>query len=445
MSSNYKILLKDPTDRATEIGMRVNEAIRVKSVRQEHKFRGGKDILPVISLPQDYPVYRLENYRTRDQQLSLIASGKVANGFFDAARREDPAVQLEQHQLLLLQAKRGSGESIKPIYDELARVAEQTEYLILTADGVVVNGNRRLCAMRELYDADRSAYGSFANVNCLILPQSATTREILELEIGLQMQPETKLPYEWTALGRAVRDLRQQRMDDEAIAVLMNRDKQDIQRAATMIDAADLYLNEWLRKPNAYNLLDDTEQAFKQIATRNWAKVDDPVIREQTRKFDFFVVEQRKQISDSAYTLINAIELNPKLFLDTIAAEWDIDLKPMAKSSHKISFDAPDDAAEPTDYAPLMQILAETRNDPARAKARVESLAQVCAIVGEQGKERERAALKFSRSAEKALAAIELRTADPTTHGEIATVLARCSELCDRVMSELASLRATTV
>lgn len=441
MTANYKIRLKDPTDRVTEIAMRVKEALQAKSVRQEHKFRGGRDILPVISLPQHYPVYRLENYRTRDQQLSLIASGKVSEGFFNSAKREDPSVQQEQHDLLLHQAKRGSGESIKPIYDELARVAEQTEHLILTADGVVVNGNRRLCAMRELYEADRTAYGSFANVNCLILPESATTREILELEIGLQMQPETKLPYEWTALGRAVRDLRTQRMNDDDIASLMNRDKQDIQRAATMIDAADLYLNEWLNKPNAYNLLDDTEQAFKQVATRNWGKLDDPATREQTRKFDFFVIEQRKQISDSAYTLINAIELNPKLFLDTIAAEWDIDLKPAEKSIHKISFDEPESSTPPTDYTPLMQMLLETRTDPLRAKVRVESLAQVCAIVGEQGKERERAALKFSRSAEKALSAVELRTADPTTFGEISSVIARCSEICDRIAAEIAVLR----
>jgi len=291
MQIRYTVQIKDPEIRRNEIAMRAEEARKKQSVRREYKFRSGAEQLPVITLPIDYLIYRLENYRTGDKQLSLVATGKVPPDFFEPVRREDPTVQQKQHEILLEYAQTGSGESIKPIYDELARVAEQTDDLIISADGVVVNGNRRLSAMRELFREGSERFRKFADVVCAVLPDSATPVEILKLEIGLQMQPETKLPYEWTALGRAVRDLRDQGMDDEAIAEMMNRDKSDIARAAKMIDSADMYLNDWLQKPNDFDELEDTEQVFKQIATRNFGKIDDASIREITRKFDFFVVE----------------------------------------------------------------------------------------------------------------------------------------------------------
>ena len=119
MSTTYKISVKAPDVREHEITLRAAEARKAGLVRQEHKFRNGKDQLPLITVPHDYPIYRLENYRTRDQQLSLIATGTVESDFFQPSRREDPSVQQRQHELLFDQAKRGSGETIKPIYDEL--------------------------------------------------------------------------------------------------------------------------------------------------------------------------------------------------------------------------------------------------------------------------------------------------------------------------------------
>jgi hypothetical protein len=444
MQSQFKIRIEPPDERALAIALRSAEAVKNGAIRQEHKFRAGKEPLALISLPLTLPIYRLENYRTRDQQLSMEAGGKVPTGFFDPARSEDPSVQQSQHDLLLIEAKKGSGESIKPIYDELERVREQTDPLIITDTGVVVNGNRRLCAMRELWATQAKEFPAFEVVQCLVLPKSALPAEILELEIRLQMQPETKLPYEWTAIGRAVRDLRKTKEDDE-IARIMNRDKTEVQRAAKMIEAADLYLSEWLQKPGAYGELDGTEQAFKQVAARNWGRADEADLREQTRKFDFFVIENRNLISESAYSLINSIELNPRLFLRTLAADWDMELKPRHdEKRHKFEFDEPEaEQIEDLDYSPLTSELAIARKNPSAAKARVDSLVNVCAIVGEQGKEREKAALKFARQAERSLSGIYLRGADPATYGEIAALLAKCEEICESLLGELASLKAS--
>lgn len=53
------------------IELRAQEAEKAARVRQEFKFRSGKEPLPVISVPEDYLVYRLENSRTSDDQLIL--------------------------------------------------------------------------------------------------------------------------------------------------------------------------------------------------------------------------------------------------------------------------------------------------------------------------------------------------------------------------------------
>jgi hypothetical protein len=442
MQIRYTVQPKDTEVRRNEIAMRAEEARKNHSFRKEFKFRGGKEMLPVITLPVDYLIYRLENYRTGDKQLSLVATGKVEPGFFSPAHREDTAVQQKQHEILVEHARTGSGETIKPIYDELARVAEQTEDLIISADGVVVNGNRRLSAMRELLrEPDGERFRSFANVVCAVLPDSATAKEILQLEIGLQMQPETKLPYEWTALGRAVRDLREQGMNDDEIAEIMNRDKSDIVRAAKMIDAADIYLTDWLEKPNDFDELEETEQAFKQIATRNIGKTDNVSVREITRKFDFFVVEQRENLTDRAYVFVNAIEDNPVLFLDTVAAELEIELPnapPAIGTQHKISFDD----EQPTiqkDYRVLAAKLEEIRANDDEAIATIKRVESVCRIVAEQGKNLDKAALRFAKNAEKALLAVDLQTGNPNTYSEIDSILSKCIEIANRLKGEVAT------
>lgn len=433
----------DLDTRQEQIKLRTDEAVKLRRMRKEYKFRNGAE-LPVIELPIDHLIYRLENYRTRDKQLSYIATGQVKKGFFDPSRREDPSVQTKQHEILLKQAQSGSGETIKPIYDELARVGEQTDELIISSDGVVVNGNRRLCAMRGLLSEDRERYKRFETVSCAVLPHSATEEEIRSLEIGLQMQPDTKLPYEWTAIGRAVRDLRETGETDEIIADKMNRPRAEIQRAAKMVDAAEMYLETWLHDPEDFDKLEGTEQAFIQIATRNFGKVDNPPQREATRKFDFFLVENRGHVTDRVYTLINTIETNPEAFLNAIAKEFNVDLGPAQASAGpkpKISFDD-DVATNAVDYAPLVDQLLTARKDSEDAKATVKLIEAVCDTVSEQGKNRDKAALKFSQNAEKALLAIDLQSAAPATYSEIDTILTRCLEISGKLKAEIA--RRTT-
>lgn len=431
-ASKYQFNLIDSTTRAQRISQRTAEARANHRVKREYKFRGGRELLAVIEMPIDHLLYRLENFRTLSDQLSHVAAGKVNEDFFAPSHREDLSTQSVQHDILFSLAQQGSGESIIAIYGELERVKEQTDELIISSDGVVVNGNRRLAAMRELLASGNSDFGRFAIVTCAVLPESATDDEVLTLEIGLQMQPDTKLPYDWTSVALAARELQKRLYSDDWIARLMNRDVQEIRRLIKMIDGADLYLSDHLCKPRAYNALDETEQAFVQVANRNLAKTDNPALREITRKFDFLLIENRQQIELRAYELINNIEANPELFLDNMAATWDIDLSPPSNepSQCKISFD--DDVAGPAakDYSVLARYLDNLGNDRAVRSAAARAVEEVSVLSGEQGKRKDLAALKFAKTAQQKLTAINLRYANESTFAELRTILTSCVTQC---------------
>lgn len=437
MSIIFKVM--DPEARTELIRDLTEEAIAKRHYQKEFKFRAGTE-LPVIAVPIELPVYRLENYRTRDEQLALIAQRKKEQGIFDVGNTENPESQLAQHSILLEQSKLGSGETIKPIHQELGRVGQQTDNLIISATGIVVNGNRRLAAMRDLRRQSSEGSDPFKYVNCMVLPASATPREIRELEIALQMQPETKLPYNWTALGRAVRDLIEADYTYEEIERQTNRSRSELDRAAAMVDAAELYLDSWLEKPQDFSRLADTEQAFAQVVLRNYAKQDDAQLREATRKFDFFVIEHRDFISDSAYKLINAIEANAEVFLANMATELNVDLAPKEDASEEaleIDFGVgPDDVAS-VSYDALIDSLKVGRGNELKARELISTIEEVAFAAVEQGRARDKAALKLVQAAERKLAQVDINSAGTDTYADILDLLDRCAARIEAIRNEI--------
>lgn len=439
-ASKYQFNLTDSTTRTEQIEQRAAESLKHNRVRREAKFRSGREPLAIIQMRIDHLLYRLENFRTLSDQLSEVAAGKAAENLFDPSRREDVSAQAAQHDILFRLAQKGSGDSIIPIFDELMRVKEQTDELIISADGVVVNGNRRLAAMRELFASGDRAFASFQDVSCAVLPKSATDTEVVALEIELQMQPDTKLPYGWTSVALAARALKSRNYPDLTIAGMMNRDVEDIKRLIKMIDGADLYLADHLNLPRAYNKLEDTEQAFKQIANRNMTKADNTALREVTRRFDFLLVEKRDQIELRAYELINNIEGNPEVFLDNIAAVWGVDLTEAPSEPDgnlEISFDDPVPPEGQKNYAALARYIDELGDDDAARSDAARAVEEASVLAGEQGKRKDQAALKFAKAAQQKLTAINLRYANENTFAELRTVLAGCVTQCETLTQEI--------
>ena len=145
--------------------------------RQFVPLAGGYREVPVIALPADLLLYRAGNGRVLAELGERV---RQDGGSVAAIRAEEASAPVQQllHGLLVAKAADPTG----PVLQELARHGQQTEPLLATAEGVLVNGNRRLAAMRELRARDPARYAGFATVTAAILPAETSAQEMEELD-----------------------------------------------------------------------------------------------------------------------------------------------------------------------------------------------------------------------------------------------------------------------
>jgi len=170
------------------------------------------------------------------------------------------------HGLLVAEAADPHG----PIFAELERLELQTEPLLVTAAGVVVNGNRRLAAMRELLHRAPDCYAGFAEVAVAILPAESLPADLEFIEAALQMAPETKLAYGW--IGRRLK-MRRQR-DELGLPVETMIDSYRLDDAAAIdreigeLGLAEDYLGTYRGEAGHYSLIEDAEALFVGLRER---------------------------------------------------------------------------------------------------------------------------------------------------------------------------------
>jgi len=222
-------------------------------------YRGQYRQVPVARVPNDMLLYRPENGRLIMQLQELERSRNLPAGYF-AANRENPEVQKRLHSLLLEMAKNPQG----PIYQELRRQAQQTDPLLITADGIVVNGNRRLAAMRALATENPDRFNKFEQVRAAVLPADAQPEDIEYVEAALQLAPETKLAYSW--INRRLK-LRRQRFElglpvPRILESYRLESEADLDRELAELAMAEDFLETPLGRPGHYVLIEDAEKLF---------------------------------------------------------------------------------------------------------------------------------------------------------------------------------------
>jgi len=116
---------------------------------------------PVIKLDIRIPVYHLHNGRTREKQRSYLIKNNKSEKFFENGQ-ENNSQQRIQHQILF----ELSQDNTANIYNELKQSVTFREDAPLLVDSncMLINGNRRLAAIRELYQSNEQKYKNFRNV-----------------------------------------------------------------------------------------------------------------------------------------------------------------------------------------------------------------------------------------------------------------------------------------
>ena len=139
-------------------------------------WRGGETYFPVVELPLDVPLLNADSHRIR-------AELEVPDLDFVRKERTTPEAQ----RALTDQWRRAHRKFDK--LKESLEVDGQTEPGVISRAGVMINGNTRLVALRDLNDPDRQW------IRVAVLDADAGPRELAQLELRLQVRDPLRDPY----------------------------------------------------------------------------------------------------------------------------------------------------------------------------------------------------------------------------------------------------------
>ena len=282
------------------------ESQETYSIRFQGKYRA----LPVYEVSIDLPKYRLENGRTSAAQDQYLATTKgVAKDLFRRDPEDDEA-QEAQHGIL---KKMIDGAGLHDYF----KTREQEDPIVLTHEGFVINGNRRLCSYREHLASNPKKFQRFRNIRIIILPV-ADDKELDWLEGKEQLQQDITDAYSWTAQAimfrRRMADHKLKLKDLEAIYEIKTA---KIKELLDMLDHAEIYLQS-IDKMGQYTLVDGDEFAFRRL--RNSRKnIKETADQEVYDNLCYTVIE--KPLANRVYQTVADIQKHFKKIKDGIQAE----------------------------------------------------------------------------------------------------------------------------
>lgn len=270
--------------------------------------------LPVYPISIDFPKYRLDNGRTRSAQAAYLA--KNSNLPADLFKRDAESETAQKAQHEILKAMLGGGEK------DLLRFFSQREQMqpfILTDLGYVLNGNRRLCAFRELIAQNPSLYGTrFGTIDVVFLPP-ADDQDLDRLEALYQLTEDIKEPYSWTARAYMLRARKNEhKFSNTELSAIYQIPEADVDELLAMLSLAEEFLEEE-NEPSRYERVDDDEFAFRQLLKARSRLADEPS-KETLQNLAFCVIE--KWDEGRLYAVIPRIAENLSEVRSAIAAEF---------------------------------------------------------------------------------------------------------------------------
>lgn len=396
---------------------RIARAIEASSKSENFDFLRDEPIdLPVIRIPIDLPVYRMANFRTFSDQAQYLAKESKASDFFRTGQENESAQQV-QHQILARLASKGVADSVTPVIEVLAKEG-QRERILITRRGVVVNGNRRLAAMRELHSGE-SPVQEFSHVNCQVLPADTSAEDILDIEGVLQARPETRLDYDWIGDAELLAAMLKVKGTPEAVALKLGRKVAEVKNALIALNEANIYLKDWAHADGEYNrVAEDGEQLFKDLPKLMAGKP--PALQDASRAVAWSLYDNRKKLEGRLYSYNVAFGKRVEDVLEQLTDETGVAAtEESPKEEDAFDFDLDDESA--TSYRPIINLL----KDPTTKDQAVDKLIEICNVVvgSEKDKKSGNAALKAVATANSKLAEVDLSRAGSNTYESIESQL----------------------
>jgi hypothetical protein len=290
-------------------------------IRFQSKFQH----MQIYRVPIELPKYRLKNGRTAAAQIEYLAThSKISRDIFQKDPESEEAQRI-QHELLK-QMVNDQG-----LFDYFKSGHEQELPFILTNTGFIVNGNRRVCAMRELLEEDRKQYERFATVDIVILPQ-CSEQDIDWLEGKEQIHKDITADYSWVTTAVMYRTRMQEHNQDlEYVASLYEVKRPEISEMLDMLGHAETYLRD-RGKEGQYSAVAGAEYAFRQLR-KNRARVPGESKKEVYDQLAYSLID--KPEGDRAYKSVADVAKYLDKVLDEIKTEFNLtvsSIKPTASS-----------------------------------------------------------------------------------------------------------------
>ena len=204
--------------------------------------------LRVFKVDINFPYYRLDNGRTMRSQQEYLDKESLDKTIF--SDQTSSRAQEIQHEILLKMID--DAELRKALNDD-----GQRDPVLLSSTGVVVNGNRRLAAMRML---------GFQHLDAVVLPD-LPEKEISKIEMRLQMRQEAKQDYNWVDELLVIhRNHTEKDMSIEEIRKAMNKKTATVQSQLLQLQLLEKYLVS-MKQDGQYYQVDGEQMAFKTLAT----------------------------------------------------------------------------------------------------------------------------------------------------------------------------------
>jgi len=269
------------------------------------QWRGKSLYRKIIQIDSEFLMFRIENSRTEIQQLTYIRKNALPINFFN-----DPEALLvqEAQENILIEMVRNKG---KDFIDDL-KLRKQEDSCIITYDGYLVNGNRRTAALKFLGER---------YIDCIVLPEDTTPKDIYFLEQQLQITEDFREPYHWINELKNIRkgiDDTRLGFTEEELATNLRLDLKDLRVKLRMLDLIDAFLI-WKKIPGQYDYpkLDDTKEIFQQLEKAVKKYKNNTLKRKALQNKVFSLIECRPQngrLYNQVMELFRSFELvNKKL------------------------------------------------------------------------------------------------------------------------------------
>jgi hypothetical protein len=272
-----------------------------------------------------------------------------------------------------------------------------------------------------------------------------TPSQIMEIEVRLQMRPETRLSYGWVNECLMVRRLLNSGRDEKQVALLMREKPKDILASLAALNEADIYLNDWRHAPGDYRLVKDDEQFFYDLPSR--LKGKEGQLLEASRRIGWVLVERSRELGRRVYAYNRMFGDRAPEVLSRLAERIDVDLNAQS-GGDTVAADDPleiDLGETPTPTGQLYDPLLKAIDDSSRRKEIFDELRDVCEtlIAGDRTIEEGKLALDTIQQANRLLGEVDFTKAAQATYAaldkQLESVLHRATELAQKLTQIRAS------